>query len=168
MDANELARQRASQLHLEAVARGLDPWNPYAFACKEADRREISVESTAPDAVQLDGARAVFIPRDRSIIHENIGNAFDQAFLVAHEIGHGELGDDPDGGGVVQIDPARVVEASPVGIDRVLDYGRKQRREVQMDLFAREFLLPRSFVRKLHLEGHLSASAIAERLRAPL
>jgi|SRR5271165_3543498 len=109
MDANELARQRASQLHFEAVARGLDPWNSYAFACAEAERREISVESAAPDAVQLDGARAVLIPRDRLILHENIGSSFDQAFLVAHEIGHVELGDDPNGEeGVVEIDPARV------------------------------------------------------------
>jgi superfamily I DNA/RNA helicase len=36
-----------------------------------------------------------------------------------------------------------------------------------MDLFAREFLLPRSIVRRLHLEEELSATAIAERLGAP-
>lgn len=168
MDANELARQKASQLHFEAVARGLDPWDAYAFARAEAERREITVESTVPDAVQLDGARAVFIPRDRSIIHENIGTAFDQAFLVAHEVGHVELGDDPESReGAVEIDPARVSEPSPVGIDRVVDYGRKQRREVQMDLFAREFLLPRSVVRKFHIEDGLTASEIATRLGAP-
>jgi len=167
MDANELARQKASRLHLEAVARGLDPWSSYTFACKEAERREISVEATAPDAVQLDGARAVFIPRDRLILHENIGTAFDHAFLVAHEIGHVELGDDANDEGVVEIDPARVSEPSPVGIDRVVDYGRKQRREVQMDLFAREFLLPRSVARKLHIESGMTASEIAARLGAP-
>ena len=48
-----------------------------------------------------------------------------------------------------------------------MDYGLRQRREVQMDLFAREFLLPRAVVRKLHLEENLSATAIAERLGAP-
>ncbi|MDP3849623.1 MAG: UvrD-helicase domain-containing protein [Luteolibacter sp.] len=168
MDANEIARQRGAQLHVEAVARGHDPWESYRFACAEADRREIGVESTAPDAVQLDGARAVFIPRDRLILHENVGSSFDQAFLIAHEIGHVELGDDSDNDeGVVEIDPARVSEPSLVGIDRVVDYGRKQRREVQMDLFAREFLLPRPVVRKLHIEDGLTASDIATRLGAP-
>ena len=168
MDANEIARQRGAQLHVEAVARGHDPWAAYKFACAEAERREIGVESTAPDAVQLDGARAVFIPRDRLILHENVGSSFEQAFLVAHEIGHVELGDNPDDGeGVVEIDPARVSEPSLVGIDRVVDYGRKQRREVQMDLFAREFLLPRSVVRRLHIENGLTASDIATRLGAP-
>jgi len=168
MDANEIARQRGAQLHVEAVALGHDPWGTYKFACAEADRREISVESTAPDAVQLDGARAVFIPRDRLILHENVGSSFDQAFLVAHEIGHVELGDDlDDSDGVIEIDPTRVSEPSLVGIERVVDYGRKQRREVQMDLFAREFLLPRSVVRKLHIDDGLTASDIAKRLGAP-
>ena len=87
---------------------------------------------------------------------------------MAHELGHVELGDDRDNNDeVVDIDPARVSEPSPVGIDRVVDYGRKQRREVQMDLFAREFLLPRAVARRLHLEDELTASAIAERLGAP-
>ena len=36
-----------------------------------------------------------------------------------------------------------------------------------MDLFAREFLLPRKVARKLHVEDNLTASAIAQRLGAP-
>lgn len=36
-----------------------------------------------------------------------------------------------------------------------------------MDLFAREFLLPRSVARRLHVEEGLSATAITERLGAP-
>ena len=44
MDAIEIARQRADKLHHEAVKRGLDPWNSYAFAVGEAMFREITVE----------------------------------------------------------------------------------------------------------------------------
>jgi superfamily I DNA/RNA helicase len=61
----------------------------------------------------------------------------------------------------------RTAEPSPVGVDRVVDYSRRQRREVQMDLFAREFLLPRPKARGLFLEDGMSASAIAARLGAP-
>jgi superfamily I DNA/RNA helicase len=167
MDAIELARQFAAKYHADAVARGLDPWKPYIFAIAEANRRDIDVEATAPGATVLSNSRATFIQADQLIVHENVGSAFEQAFLVAHEIGHSELGDDPEPGSPVQIDPARPAEPSPMGIDRVVDYGRRQRREVQMDLFAREFLLPREFVRKLHLTDNLSASQIAERLGAP-
>lgn len=167
MDAAELARQFAAKYHADAVARGLDPWNPYEFAVAEANRRDIDVESASQGATMLGNSRAIFIQADQLIVHENIGSPFDQAFLVAHEVGHSELGDDAEAGPPVQIDPSRSAEPSPIGADRVVDYGRRQRREVQMDLFAREFLLPREFVRKLHLEDNLSASDIAKRLGAP-
>jgi superfamily I DNA/RNA helicase len=167
MDRIEIARQIASDLHTQAIARGKDPLHPYAFAVAEAMRREIDVEKAAPGAAMLNGGRASFSPKNALILHESVGTPFEQAFLVAHEIGHVELGDDPDAEPVQNIDPARSSEPSPIGIDRVVDYSPRQRREVQMDLFAREFLLPRSVVRKLHVEEGLTASQIAEKFGAP-
>ena len=107
------------------------------------------------------------MPQDALILHDKRGTPFEQAFLVAHEIGHSELGDDVPGERAFSIDPARSAEPSPVGLDRVVDYGRRQRRETQMDLFAREFLLPRPVLLGLHLEEGLSATEIAERFGAP-
>jgi superfamily I DNA/RNA helicase/Zn-dependent peptidase ImmA (M78 family) len=167
MDAIELARKKAADLHAQAVVRGEDPLNPYAFVKAEAKRRGIDVEKAAPGSVNLDGGRATFISNDALILHENIGTPFDQAFLVAHEIGHVELGDDPGAEPVQNIDPVRSSEPSPVGVDRVVDYSPRQRREIQMDLFAREFLLPRDVVKKLHVEEGLTAFQIAERFGAP-
>ena len=167
MDAVELARKAAARLHEQAVAKGHDPWKPYTFAKTEAARRGLDVEVAAKGAAVLDGGRAVLVTRDGLILHEDAGTPFERAFLIAHEIGHAELGDDRDPTPAQEIDPARPAEASPVGLDRVVDYGSKQRREIQMDLFAREFLLPRSSVRRLHVEEQLSATAIAERLGAP-
>ena len=168
MDAVELARQHAKRLHDQAVERGGDPWTPYEFVVGIADALGITVESCIPGASILDGARAGFDPDIPLIMHENIGSPFEQAFLVAHEIGHAELGDGDDKDeAIVQIDPTRISEASPVGMDRVSDYSRRQRREVQMDLFARELLLPRPFVVDLHVEQGQTCSDIAKRLGAP-
>ena len=167
MDGVELARQVATELHARLVALGADPWSPYDFAVAEAKRRGIDVEPTAAGAAVLNGGRATFVAADRLILHESAGSRFEQAFLVAHEIGHVELGDDPDSELAPMFDPARAAEPSPVGMDRVVDYGRRQRREVQMDLFAREFLLPRNVARALHVDQGLSASAIAAKLGAP-
>ena len=167
MDGAELARQIAADLHRQALSNGHNPWCPYEFVVTEARRRGFDVETTAADSVLLNGGRATVIAADGLILHENIGTPFEQAFLVAHEIGHVELGDDFNYEPAHEIDPARAVEASPVGIDRVVDYGRRQRREVQMDLFAREFLLPRDIARSLHLEQGHTASEIAEKLGAP-
>jgi len=167
MDAVELGRRRAAELHAAAVERGLDPAAPYLFAVEEANRRGLDVEAATPGSTQLDGGQATLVFVDDLIIHENGGSPFEQAFLVAHEIGHHELGDANTTPTALHADMARGAEPSPTGVDRVVDYGRRQRREVQMDLFARELLLPRPFVRRLHLEEGLSASQIAERMGAP-
>lgn len=167
MDAVELARQRAADLHRKAVELGGDPWRPYDFAVAEANRRGFDVEAASPGAAVLEGGRATLVPAGSLIVHDDSGNRFDQAFLVLHEIAHAELGDATDDEGAVEIDPARPAEPSPTGVDRVVDYGRRQRREVQMDLFAREFLLPRPIAKKLHLDDGMTASDIAKRLGAP-
>ncbi|WP_322994297.1 ImmA/IrrE family metallo-endopeptidase [Castellaniella sp.] len=96
----------------------------------------------------------------------NSGTTFFKAFLVGHELGHATLGDDRVERVAHDVDPTRPAEAAPVGEDRVVDYSRRQRREVQMDLFGRELLLPRKRARALHLDG-MTASEIATRLGPP-
>ena len=168
MDPIELARQHARRLHDEAVQRGRNPWSPYEFAVGVANDLGITVETCAPGAAMLDGGRASFDPDLPLILHEVDGSPFDQAFLVAHEIGHAELGDGEEASEpAAHIDPARTSEAAPVGMDRVVDYSRRQRREVQMDLFARELLLPRSLIIDLHVVQGQTCSDIAGRLGAP-
>ena len=168
MDANELARQHARSLYDQAVQRGLNPFSPYEFVVAIANQLGITVEPCLPGAAILDGGRAAYDCEVSLIIHENCGTPFEQAFLVAHEIGHAELG---DGASVdsspLQIDPTRTSESCPVGIDRIVDYSPRQRREVQMDLFARELLLPRHMAVDLHVTHGQTCSAIAERLGAP-
>ncbi|MFB9268369.1 UvrD-helicase domain-containing protein [Bradyrhizobium erythrophlei] len=167
MDAVELARQTAERLHLEAVSRGADPWKPYDFAKAEAKRRTIAVEKLPKGDVRLRGALALWDPDALTVLHEDAGDDFANAFLVSHELGHIELGGSAEESVSLSADPSRPAEAAPVGVDRVVDYGRRERREVQMDLFGREFLLPRSVARRFHVEQGMTASAIASRLGAP-
>ncbi|MBI1256531.1 MAG: AAA family ATPase [Chloroflexi bacterium] len=167
MDGGELARQSAAQLHAEVVGLGNDPWRVFEFAKAAAGRRGYDVEPIAPGAALLNGARAALDAENQLILYEGAGSLFDKAFLIAHEVGHAAMGDAHKHDAPCEIDPTRVSEPSPVGLDRVVDYGPRQRREVQMDLFAREFLLPRDVVRRLHLEEGLTASDIAARIGAP-
>ncbi|MCE9567299.1 MAG: UvrD-helicase domain-containing protein [Planctomycetes bacterium] len=167
MDSIEISRQSAGRFHAAAVATGRDPWKPYAFACAEAARRLIDVAKVPAGDVRLFGGRAVYDPDALLIIHEDTGDDFASAFLVAHEIGHVEFDGQDEADKTSEVDPLRASEAVPVGVDRVIDYSQRQRREVQMDLFAREFLVPRPWVRKLHLEEGATAATIASRLGAP-
>ena len=54
------------------------------------------------------------------------------------------------------VDPSRSMEAAPVGLQRVEDYGAHERRELQANVFAREFLFPRSLARRMFVDQGLS------------
>jgi superfamily I DNA/RNA helicase len=162
MDAVELARRAAAALHAEAVATGHNPKDPLKFVTAVAGIRGYFVEDATPGAASLKGGLATINAADRLIVHQRAGSKFDQAFLVGHEIGHLELGDLDEDTTVVEVDHARPSEASPMGFDRVVDYGRRQRREIQMDLFARELILPRSVASRHHLEEGLTATQVSE------
>ncbi|BCT69159.1 UvrD-helicase domain-containing protein [Nitrosospira sp. NRS527] len=167
MDSVELGRQIAAELHHNAVKCDADPSQPLKFVLAEIRKRDYDAEAVLPGANVLDKGRACLIPKDFLILYEKSGSEFERAFLIAHELGHIVLGDAYDGESAQNIDPTRPSESSPVGIERVVGYGSRQRREIQMDLFAREFLLPRELIRALHVEEEMSASQIAGRFGAP-
>lgn len=168
MDSIESARQIAAVLHAELVGLGHDPWQPFHFVSAEVARRNFDAEAVHQGAAVLHGGRASLVAEDSLILYESCGTPFDQAFLIAHELGHLILEDvEEDTAVPCTIDPARSAEAAPDGIDRVVDYSARQRREIKMDLFGRELLLPRAWLKHLHLDQNLTASAIAERLGAP-
>lgn len=168
MDATEAARREAEHLHRATAAAGGDPTHPLTFALHEAARRGLDVYPLRAGDPQLKGGKATFDSQAGGILYEDLGSDFDRAFLIAHELGHVVL----EGGTLdmvtVDVEPERSMEDAPVGIDRVLDYGARERREIKMDLFAREFLLPRSLLRELHITEGLASDAIAERFGAPL
>lgn len=164
IDSIEAARRRASALQDSAIAYGTDPWKPLEHVLWQVAEAGFAAEATDPAAGQLDGAFACFLPTDGLILYRDEGTDFERAFLIAHELGHALLG---DAAGGCEIDLERSAESAPVGEERVIEHGPRQRREVQMDLFARELLLPRQWVKHLHLNDGMCAAAIAERLGAP-
>lgn len=167
MDAIELGRQRAAALHADLVTQGCDPWKPMDIARLAAASLGIDEVLPLPKGSPLLAAsRAKYDPRSHSIVYEDCGDSFLNAFLIGHEVGHAALGDDRIPCAALELDPARPSEAAPVGEERVADYSSKSRREIQMDLFSRELLMPRSLLRRLHLEG-MTAAAIAAALGAP-
>lgn len=168
MDSTESARQIAAAIHAELIGLGHDPWQSFQFVSSEVSRRDFDAEPVQKGSAMLRGSRASLAADDNLILYEGCGTPFDQAFLIAHELGHLCLGDaEENAPAPYTIDPARSSETAPDGIDCVIDYSARQRREIQMDLFGRELLLPRAWLRQLHLEQGLSASAIAKRLGAP-
>jgi len=168
MDATEAARREAERIHRAAVAAGDDPWQLLEFVRREAARRDLDVYGVSQGDSQLKGGRAAFDSQAGIILYEDAGTEFDRAFLIAHELGHVVLEGGTQDVVTELVEPDRSVENAPVGIEQVLDYGARERREIRMDLFAREFILPRSVARELHVSDRLSSMEIANRLGAPL
>lgn len=168
MSAVEAARQEAERVHFSAVALGANPENLLEFAQWEAERRGIEAYSLGPDDPQLKGGKAVFDSQAGVILYANTGSEFDRAFLIAHELGHVVIEGGTQDTVTIEVEQDRSIEDAPVGIEKVLDYGARERREVRMDIFAREFLIPRSVVRHLHVDDGVSSADIAIRFGTPL
>ncbi|MGD4018456.1 ImmA/IrrE family metallo-endopeptidase, partial [Xanthomonas citri pv. citri] len=97
----------------------------------------------------LKGARAVFDDQSGTIFAEDVGSDSQRALVVAHEIGHECIHGGSTACSAEDVDPSRSMEAAPVGLQRVEDYGAHERRELQANVFARAFLFPRSLARRM-------------------
>src|SRR5438874_12883681 len=167
MDSFEPIRKAAEDLHHQVVGDWTPkkPMNLVNAAIKHL-KLELTWLPTGDPA--LKGARAVFDDQSGTIFAEDIGEASQRALLVAHEIGHECIHAGSTACSAQDVDPSRSTEAAPVGLQRVEDYGAHERRELQANVFAREFLCPRFLAQKLFVVDELSASAIAGQLGLPL
>lgn len=167
MDAFELVRQSASRLHGELASRGADPFKPLEMV--EAAFRHVDVNLfwlPAGDPA-LKGAQGVFDEQSGTVCCEVSGTSGERALVAAHELGHACVHVGSSSCAAHDIDPSRSTEAAPVGLQRVEDYGTRERRELQANVFAREFLLPRALARRLHVEQSVGAADISDRTGLP-
>ena len=166
MEAFERVRAAAGELNELLVDAGADPLDPLALAA-DAHRDLETVYLPAGDP-GLKGARAVLDEQLGAIFCEDASIGADRALLLAHEIGHDVVHAGASDCGTIEFDPSRSTEAAPVGLQRVEDYGARERRELQADVFAREFVLPRKMAKRLHVEQGWSAASIAGRTGLPI
>jgi len=109
----------------------------------------------------LKDSRAVFDEQAGAICCADDGSEPDRVAIVAHEIGHASLHAAATECSTEDVDTSKSTEVVPLGLQRVEDYGSHERRELQANVFAREFLLPRETARDLCLTQQLNATAIA-------
>src|SRR5258708_25718735 len=167
MDAFETIRAAAAGLKSKRVAVGAAPDKPMDLVVAAVADLDLELAWLPENDPALKDARALFDEQGGIICCLDKGTPGERACLVAHELGHvcvhagsSECTND-------DIDPSRSMEAAPVGLQRVEDYGVRERRELQANVFAREFLLPRPAARKRHLSGQTAAD-VASRLALPI
>jgi superfamily I DNA/RNA helicase len=108
------------------------------------------------------------LERDDGFVRVALGLDDGRVIIVqAHELGHFWLHDESQF-------VIRTTEASfggqpfETGVDRVVAYSPRQRREIQADVFAQEFLVPADRLRERLLQQGHPPSAIAEDLGLPV
>lgn len=167
MDAFEAIRREAARLHEAIAAEGGALMQPMALINRAVARLELELTWLPPGDPALKGAQAVFDEQSGAIFAEDSGEAGARALVVAHEIGHACIHTGSAACSDADVDPSRSTETAPVGLQRVEDYGAHERRELQANVFAREFLFPRALARRLFVADALSAAEIARRLDLP-
>lgn len=115
----------------------------------------------------LNGGDAVLDREAWTIWYDVTLAPHDAVFYIAHEYAHFWLDDDVSACTSADIDAEADEEPLPVGIRRVEGYGPEEHRECAANVFAREYLLPAPFVRRLHRDEGLAAKTIAERVGLP-
>lgn len=167
MEAFESIRDSAARLHDELVSSGVDALKPLALVEAAIQRLGLELFWLVAGDPALKGSRALFDDQSGSVWCEAVDDPGERALLVAHEIGHSRVHAASSACGADDIDPSRSTEAAPVGLQRVEDYGVRERRELQANVFAREFLFPRALARRLYLDEGLGASTIADKTGLP-
>jgi superfamily I DNA/RNA helicase len=167
MDAFEPIREVARTLHDTVVAGGADASQPMALVARAIRELGLELFWLPDDDPALKGSRAVFDEQTGAICCVDAGDEAERAALVAHEVGHAALHSTRTECSVEDVDTSQSTEVVPVGLQRIEDYGSHERRELQANVFGREFLLPREIARELYLTHRLSATSIANRRRLP-
>lgn len=168
MDAFETIRIVAARLHDRFVAEGADALRPLTLVEAAIRHHALELVFLEPGNIALNGGRAVFDRQSGTICAEDNGSDADRALLVGHEIGHAAIHTKSSCCSDSDIDPSRSTESAPVGLQKVEDYGARERRELEANVFAREFLFPRDLARRMHVDQEMSAAGIAEATGLPL
>lgn len=168
MDAFEPVRDAASRLHYEITKGFAAPAMPMQLVEAAIAKLELELIWLPAGDPALKNAKVLFDNQSGSIFAVDEGTPSERALLVAHEIGHVRLHGHSASCTSHNVDPSRSTESAPVGLQRVEDYGARERRELQANVFAREFLLPRTVAERMFVEESLGASKIAKILDLPL
>lgn len=113
---------------------------------------EVGIAYVPKESTELCGADAIFRRVENYIYVRDDVSDSEKAYLIAHELGHYVLEEGNEEASIATLKSLLTAEGSPAVI-KVEAYGARERQELRANVFAREFLLPRSVARKLYSDG---------------
>lgn len=168
MNPYEAARLEAAKLRGELENQGSDlNVGGYALVATACKCLGVALRQVKPEFGLLKSADAtILIARKFTMVRNDVSDDL-KAFLVAHELGHLRL--HPTTPGSIEVSQAALTgETESNGASAVEGYGARERQELQANVFAREFLLPRGQARDAFLKAGRSATSLAALRQLPL
>ena len=147
MNPFEVSRQRALDLRGELQRKGFNLSARSTVLCKwVCEENDLLFERVGAGHPALKGADATINISNRWLMVRDDVSEEICAFLVAHELGHFFLhADEPT---TFEVSASSLTgDDETNGVREVETYGARERQELQANVFAREFLLPKSLAR---------------------
>lgn len=166
MDAWRDIRLAARALHQRALDQTSGDRRASALLAAALTIHDLEVRYFEPGTRASEGVLG-FLDRPAFIVHLAKGQSSeDEAVVTAHEIGHFELHRDPRSD-VTMIAPGLGGDKIDGGVAAAQGYSPKERKEVQADIFASEFLCPSDWLRSQLIAGKRNIAGLAGDLGLP-
>jgi len=166
MDAWADIRLKARECHTTALIAANGARDAQSLIAAALNQRDLEIRRYDPGTIVGEEVHGWL---DRPGLLVNIANGKDlagEAVVIAHEIGHFELHTDPRNE-VTVLAPGLAGDPIDSGAARVEGYSPRERKEVQADVFAGEFLCPADWLRQEIVELGRKPSEIAVQLGLP-
>ena len=166
MDAWRDIRLKARDCHCQALLKNNGNRKADALFAAALEVDDLQLDHYVPGSVVSKGVYG-FLDRASKMINVASGQSpQDEAVVIAHELGHYKLHRDPRNE-VTALAPGLGGDPIDSGAGRVEGYSPRERKEVQADVFAGEFLCPADWLREELLARGRKPHDIAKDLGLP-
>ena len=166
MDAWRDIRLKARECHRKALAESRGNRKSDALIAAALTIDDLQLHHFQPGTVVGEGVYG-FLDRQAMIVSVASGqDPPDEAVVIAHEFGHYHLHRDPRNE-VTTVAPGLGGDPIDSGAGRVEGYSPRERKEVQADVFAGEFLCPSDWLRQELIGRRRQPGEIAKELGLP-
>ncbi len=168
MNPYERARNEALAVRLMLLGEATtqEPIKGEELLSKIENGLNLGIDKVPADSHLLGSGDACLRREEQYIYVRDDVSAEHCAELIAHELGHWFLDIDKPALTIAHLADLSRIEGSPA-LAKVEAYGARERQELQANVFAREFLLPRDVARELFNTGQ-GARQVAASLGIPL
>lgn len=166
MDAWIDIRRRARACHEEALKASKGDRRAHALVAAALRNDDLELRHYEPGSIVSKGVLG-FLNRSARLVNvAKHQDPADELVVISHEIGHYRLHRDPQNEVTVRT-PGLGGDPIDSGAGRVEGYSPRERKEVQADIFAGEFLCPADWLRDEHVARNRRPHEIAKELGLP-